>query len=48
MAGKLVARRAIQGGTARLTYQGVDADMAGRIMHWLLELRDGERVARRA
>ena len=34
--------------TASLTYQGVDADMAERIVRFLVELRDGEPIARRA
>jgi uncharacterized protein len=46
-ADKLAASRPVAEVTASLTYQGVDTDMAERIVRFLLELRDGEPIARR-
>ena len=47
-ADKLAGGRPVAEVTASLTYQGVDADMAERIVRFLVELRDGEPIARRA
>jgi len=47
-ADKLATGRPFAEVTASLTYQGLEADLAQRIIRALMELRDGEPLARRA